>query len=469
MPEQTLYDDSQKTIGFLELEREENNTKVFVIPHAIQRTIATDVFAHIDDELEEEGVSQKWHLLNIYDDGLVQIYPFKNWEVRYFLPKYDTLKSITLEGFGYETVTSADEVVDLISSFPKAIVKTYSFGLGLKKEYTSFINELEKLGIQHLEISKKGLTEILSEEKKCIVKLSEFEEIRRSMDRVTKHAQKVANIVKSNASYNTLSFFLKNDQFPQKPLTLEDGIIAKMMAKAAPAMGAGLARAEKKEALDFIAKNTLHVLKQEPERLIRLKNDIELATLEELIAHFEKKLAEGGNESGWQKLFNDNPFILNMAFGYPVIKIQGQASVGGRKFSGDGDKITDFLVKNNLSNNLALFEIKKPGAKLLSKTAYREGVFGPSSELTGAVSQMLDQKNHIQRHILALKDNSKVYDLETFAVHGVLVIGRSPIDFDEQKSFELYRGNSKDIAIVTFDELLEKLKQLHLFIRQPSS
>ena len=31
---------------------------------------------------------------------------------------------------------------------------------------------------------------------------------------------------------------------------------------------------------------------------------------------------------------------------------------------------------------------------------------------------------------------------------------------DEQKSFELFRGNSKDVQIVTFDELLEKLVQL---------
>ena len=31
---------------------------------------------------------------------------------------------------------------------------------------------------------------------------------------------------------------------------------------------------------------------------------------------------------------------------------------------------------------------------------------------------------------------------------------------DEKKSFDLFRGNSKDVQIVTFDELLEKLIQL---------
>lgn len=173
MPEQALYDENREPIGSLELEREENKTKVSITPHPAGRTIASDVFAKMDEELEEEGTSQKWHLLDIYDTGVVNIYPFKNWEVRYFLPKYPKLKSITLEGFsfGYDIVTSVDEVVDLISSFPKAIVKTYSYGLGLKKEYTSFVSELEELDIHHLVISKKGVTEIFPEERKCVVKL----------------------------------------------------------------------------------------------------------------------------------------------------------------------------------------------------------------------------------------------------------------------------------------------------------
>ena len=35
-----------------------------------------------------------------------------------------------------------------------------------------------------------------------------------------------------------------------------------------------------------------------------------------------------------------------------------------------------------------------------------------------------------------------------------------PEGLDEKKSFELFRGNSKDVHILTFDELLEKLVQL---------
>jgi hypothetical protein len=183
-----------------------------------------------------------------------------------------------------------------------------------------------------------------------------------------------------------------------------------------------------------------------------------------LIAKYEEMLAKDLPEGRWQQLFNDNPFILNLAFGYPVIKIQDQAHVGGQRLSGSGDTITDFLVKNGISNNAALFEIKTPRTPLLNKAAYRGQLYTPSSDLSGAINQMLDQKNEFQKDIARIKENSRTYDLESHAVHGVLVIGTTPEGLDRQRSFELFRGNSKDITVITFDELLAKLKQLHDFL-----
>ena len=138
--------------------------------------------------------------------------------------------------------------------------------------------------------------------------------------------------------------------------------------------------------------------------------------------------------------------------------------MGGRTLSGSGDTIADFLVKNRLSNNAALFEIKKPGTQLLRKTPYREELYAASSDLAGAISQMLDQKSEFQKDIARIKENSRIYDLESYSVHGVLVIGTTPSHRNQQKSFELFRGNSKDVTIVTFDELLAKLKSLRDFL-----
>ena len=163
-------------------------------------------------------------------------------------------------------------------------------------------------------------------------------------------------------------------------------------------------------------------------------------------------------EADWQRFLNENPFILSLAFGYPIIKVQDQASVGGRKISGSGEKITDFLVKNSMTNNTAIIEIKKPQTELLNKKPFRSGVYTPSSDLSGSINQVLDQKYRFEREIAQIKENSRIYDIETYSVHCCLIIGKMPSDEDQQKSFELYRRNSKDVEIVTFDELLNKLK-----------
>jgi hypothetical protein len=216
--------------------------------------------------------------------------------------------------------------------------------------------------------------------------------------------------------------------------------------------------------INVVTKNARSIAETSPEKLTKLQNEIELVTLERLIIRYDEMIDKKLGEQYWQDFFNENPFILNFAFGYPVIKIQDQASVGGRKLSGLGEKITDFLVKNPLTNNTAIFEIKTPQANLLNKASFRDGIYTPSSELAGAINQALDQKYQFQTHIAQVKHNSRVYDMESYSVHCCLIIGTMPSDEDRLKSFELFRGNSKDVEIVTFDELSGKLKQLRNFL-----
>lgn len=67
-------------------------------------------------------------------------------------------------------------------------------------------------------------------------------------------------------------------------------------------------------------------------------------------------------------------------------------------------------------------------------------------------------------NIYSIKVNSKIFDLESYSVQGVLIIGCTPAESDEKKSLDLFRTNIKNINILTFDELLEKLRQLHSFL-----
>ena len=73
--------------------------------------------------------------------------------------------------------------------------------------------------------------------------------------------------------------------------------------------------------------------------LFSLKSEIELVTLGELTGAFRKMLESNANESRWQRFLSENPFVLDMAFGYPVKKISDQPYVGGKNIRGQGASI----------------------------------------------------------------------------------------------------------------------------------
>lgn len=395
-------------------------------------------------------------------DDYLDIYPIHTQvgQSSYLEPKYSKIETITLEGFGFGTPSTDEDVVEALEGLPSAFVKDYDFGLGLQKDYRFIVHAVEEVsGIKNLVISNSQKTSF--KDTIFTINHKDFDEVRKKINAIANRAQIAARKVKTVTAHNVLSCFLNDPSYPQQTLQSQNNALQRMIAEDSDSE---LSASDQEIVIKLISNNAASLAATKPEALEKIRNDLEIGALTQLISRYtgmmEKKLAE----SYWQKLFNENPFILSLAFSYPVIKINDQAHVGGRKISGAGDKISDFLVKHGFSNNAALFEIKTPTTKLLNKTAYRDGVFAPSTDLAGAMNQLLDQKNKFQQEIATLKHNSKIHDLESYAVHGVLVIGQTPQGTDEQKSFELFRGNSKDILIITFDELLEKLKQLHAFL-----
>jgi Domain of unknown function (DUF4263) len=110
-----------------------------------------------------------------------------------------------------------------------------------------------------------------------------------------------------------------------------------------------------------------------------------------------------------------------------------------------------------------LIEIKAARTKLLGRQ-YRGGVFPPSAELTGCLTQVLDQRHRLQAELSTKKVNSRRYDLEAYAVRCIVIIGKTPEEIEQKKSLELFRNNLHDTLVITFDELLEKLRHLHKFL-----
>ncbi len=355
------------------------------------------------------------------------------------------------------TPDSEEQVFKILESLPPVFSRDHNSGLGFQQSYRFIVEAIEELtNCEEIEISKYCSTAADEEKRVFHINSSDFESIRIMFDRTTRMAQVAKRTVKQREAYNFFAEVLGQKTIPVK---VGRHPLRKAFTEAIHNDKSNLSEEEQEELVDIVRRNAKSISESKPERLIRLKNDLELVNLENFIDRFRLMLDSNYKECVWQKFFDTNPLILSLAFGYPIIKIGQQASVGGRKLHGGGEKISDFLIKNKATNNAALIEIKTPRPKLV-KREIRRGVFSPSPDLLEGIVQALDQRYQFQREISVIKDKNKLHDIESYFVQCCLLIGTTPNEDDEKKSFELFRGNSKDVQIVTFDELLEKLNQM---------
>jgi hypothetical protein len=111
--------------------------------------------------------------------------------------------------------------------------------------------------------------------------------------------------------------------------------------------------------------------------------------------------------------------------------------------------VVDFLAHHR--SNSAILEIKTPVTKLMAGP-YRESVFTPTRELSGACVQVLDYK-------LTLVENSAALRLEAPSPLCFVLAGdTTQLSAEQRRSFELYRNALKDVTVMTFDELFEGIE-----------
>lgn len=219
------------------------------------------------------------------------------------------------------------------------------------------------------------------------------------------------------------------------------------------------------------AKNAAQIASRAPEKMARLQRNINLVNLEHLVATYEAALDAQHNENWWQQFFEENIFALQLLFGGPTVFVDAQVPIGEGTNAVKGKKIADYLLKNALTNNAALVEIKKPSTKLLRKNPYREGVYGVQSEIAEAVTQVLDQALQLTRHEMATKQRTGDTSWTSNAPRCFVVAGlTTELDTDDRKkSFDLYREHLSNVRIVTYDEVLGQLGTLHDFLAAEKS
>src|SRR5207248_202508 len=103
--------------------------------------------------------------------------------------------------------------------------------------------------------------------------------------------------------------------------------------------------------------------------------------------------------------------------------------------------------------------IKTPQTPLLAPE-YRQDVFPPSQELTGALAQVLHYRDTFtQQFQLVTQDEPSWLAVEPRCV---VLAGSSlsTLSGAHRKSFELYRDRLAGVAVITFDELFARVEGL---------
>lgn len=211
-------------------------------------------------------------------------------------------------------------------------------------------------------------------------------------------------------------------------------------------------------------------LLESPENLEAIKKlkieDLKKLNLISTISSFKDVLntwnnnKKNGNENFWQNFFSANSWVIAQTFSCPTILFQGKAYVGGKSIDNKGGKVVDLIYQNRLTKNILVVEIKTPITKLLG-TLYRDNIYPVSSDLSGSIAQILRYEDELQKNYHALLKSS-----ETFTVLNpkcLVIIGslnNENFSREQKESFELYRNDSKQIEIITFDELFGKIELL---------
>lgn len=377
----------------------------------------------------------------------------------YLKPRHANLRAITIESddYGWQLPTEPSDFDELLLGLPVGFSKHFQYGLGLKWEYRFLVNAIDDIpGIAELTISTGAETTVALPIYRLGIK--RFGQLRRAIDNIARRYQREALEDKRLVGYTNLLHAVLPADFPVRTKKIRPGAIYELVKIGEER--SNLSRSDRQAAMSIIAKDKKEIAKTDADALLALRSDIEKVTLGALIQKFEEMLTRDHTEPKWQEFLKANPFILSLAFAYPVFLIQDQAYVGGATIRGAGEKIADFLLAQRYTGNLALIEIKRPKTPLLKAVPYRADLHAPTTDVSGSVSQVLDQKYRLQNSFTQKAYESGLTNVHPYSIQCIVIVGTAPTGKDERKSLELFRNSTKDVTIITFDELMEKLKEI---------
>lgn len=445
-----------ENIGTLRVDAssEDGSLRAYFVPNLMpeKRSVA---YQRGDDSLLLAELNQEREVLKIH--------PINTWSdnILYLHPKYDRVHTLTFYVSSLAVPEGTSDFEFLFSELPSGFVKNFRYGMGLRKQLNRLIKVIEENTQCNELIFDEG--DLISVDgSRFVIGLAIFDEIWSEVKRIDHRGTRAASRVKDAFVHNVVAESLG---LARKEYSLGRHQHSLLIAKAADGIEE-LSDSEQDILVDTVMTQSCKIVERDPNKLYQLRHDIELVTLDHLISEYEEALGERKKEAWWQKFFECNKFALQQIFGAPFVYVASQAPLGTRNLSGNGETIVDYLLKDALTNSVAIVEIKTPSTDLLQKGTYRRGIFAPSADLSGAVTQVLDQAYELAKRIAQIKEDSDDWNLESYAVRCFVIAGRTPSkeNCNQLKSLEIYRYNSRNATIVTYDDILERMKILRTFL-----
>jgi Domain of unknown function (DUF4263) len=183
-----------------------------------------------------------------------------------------------------------------------------------------------------------------------------------------------------------------------------------------------------------------------------LKAEAQIQSLKDLASDLEKNLGENKSESWWQTYIRGK--ILMIQQGYIQALDKMNVAVVETKYP-------DFSLLTH-DSYLDILEIKKPSTSLLKKDESR-GNYYWDSEISKAIIQVENYIENVSKNGAAitvfLRDRHKI-DMQVLRPRGIIIAGdRNGLADQKQKDdFRLLCHSLKNITILTYDELLTRLR-----------
>jgi len=369
------------------------------------------------------------------------VYPFD----REGNSKFEKIKVVSFEG--------------LKGRFPQGFYTSASYGYGPTGTLFPLFRRIqEQVGVSEVCISRTRVSSISNEE--IVISESDLKAIFSKFSGLNQNYREDSAQIAASTLHELLPKVFKQKERKYRRNSLAGFI------ESSGATAATLSSLDAKSAFNIV-KGQKGLL--DPEQILSTRQQLDEIYIEDVVDDFEqifKRKNKGKDEEQWQKFFQNHSWVLSQLFGMPVVLMSAKAYVGGKSIDNKDGKIADFLYKNSLTSNVAIVEIKDHTSELVAKQAYRgSDVFAQSPDLSGGVSQVLDQRDSLQKEYFQLAKNG-TKDFDAYGTICIVISGTvSKLNAKQLKSFEIARANSKDVQIYAYDEVREKLLGLKKIIK----